>query len=73
MKPGSSRTHAKCCKWLVSDANVLGIMILCIVTSKNQMYSRCNVTTKIEFTVSRLGFPNALFGFRPKLLISYLN
>jgi len=63
MKPGSSRTHAKCCKSVVSDANDSGIMKLFIVTSKNQIYSWCNVTIKIEFTLSTLGFPNALLVF----------
>jgi len=40
MKPGFSRTHAKCCKMVVSEAYSLGTMILVILTSKNQIYSR---------------------------------
>jgi len=71
MTPGYSRTHVKCCKLVGSVTNDLRIVILCILTSKNQIYSRCSFTT--EFTGSGLLLPNALFRFPPNLKISYLN
>jgi hypothetical protein len=71
LKPGYSRAHVKCCKLVVSDNNDLGIVILCILNSKNEIYSRCSLIT--EFTGYRLLLPNALFGFPPKLKIRYTN
>jgi len=68
-----SRTHVKRCKLVVSDASEFGNMIFCILTSKNQIYSWCSFITETEFTVSRLGLPNDLFGFPPKLKMPYLN
>jgi len=65
--PGYSRTHLSVASWLVSYANELGNTILCILTSKNEIYFRCSFITEFEFTVNRLGLPNALFGFPPKL------
>jgi hypothetical protein len=53
MKPGYSRTHVKCCKLVVSDGKDLRNMILCIVTYKNQIYSRCSFISEFEFTVVR--------------------
>jgi hypothetical protein len=73
MEPDYSRTHVKCCKLVVSDANDLVNEILCIVTYINQFYSRCSYITEFEFTVSRLWLPNALFGFPPKFKMSYRN
>jgi hypothetical protein len=72
MKTGYSRTHVKCCKLVVSDAYDLGNMVHCILTSKNQIYSRCNFTTKIEFTSSKLVHPNALFSFHHNLIYHIL-
>ena len=71
MKPGCSRTHVKSCKMAVSEANSLGILV--ILTSKNQIYSKCSFVTETEFTVSMLGLPIALFVFLPNLKVSYLN
>jgi len=73
MKPGYRRTHVKCCKLVVRDANNLGNIILCILTSKNQIYSPWNFITEIEFTVSRLRLPNAVFGLTSNPKMSYLN
>jgi len=72
MKPGYSGTHVKCCKLVVSDANDMGNIIIVILTSKYQMYPRCSIITEIEFTVSMLGLPNALFGFPPNLKMALL-
>ena len=72
MKPVYNRTHAKRCKMVVSDANTLGNMKLCILTSKNQIYSRCSFITETEFTIIMLGLPNALFGLHQNLKYNIL-
>jgi len=45
---------------VVSDVNILGNMKIFILTTKNQIYSRCIFVTEIEFTVSMLGLPNTV-------------